>query len=207
FLDEIGELPLNMQVKLLRVLQENKIQRIGGLKEIDVDVRVIAATNRDLEEMVQNHLFREDLYYRLNVVPIFIPPLRERKHDIVALLKHYIDLFNQKHDYHKKLDAEVTDILMEYDWPGNIRQLRNLVERLVVMSNHEKIQVDDLPKKIIESGSIMDRFENMSLKEAVVKLEKQMIENAYLKYGNVRDAAKSLDIDASTLVRKRRKHQ
>lgn len=208
FLDEIGELPINMQVKLLRVLQENKIQRIGGIKEIEVDIRVVAATNRDLEDMVRNNLFREDLFYRLNVVPIYIPPLRERKHDIVALLKYYMDVYNQKHSYNKKLDSKVTDILLEYEWPGNIRQLRNLVERLVVMSNHETITIEDLPQKIVETceGVIIDSFSHMSIKDAVGKLEAQMIESAYQKYGNVRDAAKALGIDASTLVRKRQKY-
>ncbi len=207
FLDEVGELPVNMQVKLLRVLQENKIQRIGGVKTIDVNVRVIAATNRDLEEMIKNNLFREDLYYRLNVVPIVIPPLRERKQDIIALLKYYLEFFNYKHGYNKKLDSRVIEVLLEYDWPGNIRQLRNLIERLVVMSNHDKIDVDDLPQKIVESceGSL-NGFDNLSLKEAVGRLESQMIERAYLRRGNVRDAAKDLGIDASTLVRKRKKY-
>lgn len=209
FLDEIGELPLNMQVKLLRVLQENRIQRIGGVKEIHVNIRVIAATNRDLDEMVKAKKFREDLYYRLNVVPIVIPPLRERRHDVVALLKHYMEIYNNKHGYNKKLDSKVTNILLEYDWPGNIRQLRNLIERLVVMSNHDKINVEDLPQKIIEfnQGDIIDRFENMSLKDAVMKLEAQMIERAYRKSGNVRDAARLLGINASTLVRKRQKYE
>ncbi len=207
FLDEVGELPLNMQVKLLRVLQENKIQRIGGIKIIDVDIRVITATNRDLDEMIKNNLFREDLYYRLNVVPILIPPLRERKHDILALLKHYMDMYNHKHGYNKKLDSKVAEILMEYQWPGNIRQLRNLIERLVVMSNHETIAMDDLPQKIIEvcEGTLVDSFENMSLKEAVNRLESQMIKRAYIKHGNVRDAAKDLGIDPSTFVRKRQR--
>ena len=210
FLDEIGELPANMQVKLLRVLQDNKIQRIGSVKTIDVDIRIIAATNRDLEEMIRNNLFREDLYYRLNVVPIVIPPLRDRKQDIIALLKHYIEFFNCKHGYNKKLGARVIEILMEYDWPGNIRQLRNLIERLVIMSNHDNIDVDDLPQKIIESwegeDTITNGFENMSLREAVGRLESQMIEKAYLKRGNVRDAARDLGIDASTFVRKRKKY-
>ncbi len=210
FLDEIGELPANMQVKLLRVLQDNKIQRIGSVKTIDVDIRIIAATNRDLEEMIKNNLFREDLYYRLNVVPIVIPPLRDRKQDIIALLKHYIEFFNCKHGYNKKLGARVIEILMEYDWPGNIRQLRNLIERLVIMSNHDNIDVDDLPQKIIESwegeDTITNGFENMPLREAVGRLESQMIEKAYLKRGNVRDAARDLGIDASTFVRKRKKY-
>jgi len=199
-----------MQVKLLRVLQDNKIQRIGSVKTIDVDIRIIAATNRDLEEMIRNNLFREDLYYRLNVVPIVIPPLRDRKQDIIALLKHYIEFFNCKHGYNKKLGARVIEILMEYDWPGNIRQLRNLIERLVIMSNHDNIDVDDLPQKIIESwegeDTITNGFENMSLREAVGRLESQMIEKAYLKRGNVRDAARDLGIDASTFVRKRKKY-
>lgn len=210
FLDEIGELPLSTQVKLLRVLQEGTIQRVGGVKQIKVNVRVVAATNKDLEEMVKKKLFRDDLFYRLNVVPIYVPPLRERRHDIVALIKHYLDTFNKKYGFSKTFDAKAIDALCEYEWPGNIRQLRNVVERVLVMSNQEEIQLSDLPQKILddlEERNVLGNIRDMPLKEALVQLESKMIRTAYEKYGNVRDAAKSLGIDPSTFVRKRQRYE
>lgn len=210
FLDEIGELPLNTQVKLLRVLQESVVQRVGGVKQIKVNVRVVAATNKDLEEMVKKKLFRDDLFYRLNVIPIFVPPLRERRHDIVALIKHYLDTFNKKHGFNKFLDPKVIDVLCEYEWPGNIRQLRNVIERLLVMSSQEEIQLSDLPQKIldeVEEQGVLGNIQDMSLKDALGQLENKMIKSAYEKYGNVRDAAKSLGIDPSTFVRKRQRYE
>ena len=134
FLDEIGELPLDLQVKLLRVIQDRKIMPIGGKEPVDVDIRIIAATNRDLEEMVNQKKFREDLYYRLNVIPIVIPPLRERKEDIPGLILVLLDHYNKKFGFNKKFTPEVTRLLIKHDWPGNIRELENMIERLVVTS-------------------------------------------------------------------------
>jgi len=149
FLDEIGELPKKLQVKLLAVIQDQKITRIGGVKEKDIDVRIIAATNRDLEGMVRQGNFREDLFYRLNVVPITIPPLRERKEDIPFLVAHYTDLYNKKYNMEVKFSREAIEALYKYDWPGNVRELANLVERIVVTSQESLIKPELLPKKYL----------------------------------------------------------
>ncbi|WP_123052865.1 sigma 54-interacting transcriptional regulator [Clostridium sp. JN-1] len=209
FLDEVGELPLNMQVKLLRVLQEGEIRRIGGIKNIKVNVRVIAATNRNLEEMVKKKVFREDLYYRLNVIPITILPLRERKADIEPLTKHFLQMFNKKYDFNKQITSGAIDSLKKYEWPGNVRELKNIIERVVIMSQGGKILRSDLPiKEVWSSNSNQVGIENrnVTLKEAVENLEKNLIESAFEEYGNVRAAAKKLGINASTLVRKRKKY-
>lgn len=208
FLDEVGELPFDMQVRLLRVLQEHEIMRIGGLKPIKVDVRIIAATNRNLEEMVKAKQFREDLFYRLHVVPISILPLRERKGDILPLIQYYISDLNRKYGWQKLFSREALTALFEYHWPGNVRELKNIVERMVVMSDQDMIMKSDL-------SGIPGFFENpaempaitavVSLKDAVDKLEAELISNAFEKHGNVRDAAKELKIDASTFVRKRQR--
>nr|WP_312579164.1 sigma 54-interacting transcriptional regulator [Sedimentibacter sp.] len=208
FLDEVAELPLNMQVKLLRVLQEETITRIGGHKEIKINVRIISATNNDLEEMVKNGLFREDLFYRLNVIPITIPPLRERRGDIAPLIKHFVDYYNQKYHTNKKIDSKVISILYEYPWPGNIRQIKNNIERMILLSEDNMITVKDIPTDIVkeQNSELINEIENKTLKEAVGILEYKMITNAYEKYKNVRDASKTLGIDAATFVRKRKKY-
>lgn len=209
FLDEVGDLPLDMQVKLLRVLQEEEIYRIGGVKSIKIDVRIIAATNRNLEQMVNNNEFREDLYYRLNVVPLTIPPLRERKGDIIPLANHFLAKFNEKHSMSKSFSSQVLKYLFEYNWHGNVRELKNIVERLVIMGSGHIIEFEDLPKEIKElyKEKIIDIKEDiMPLKDAVETLEFKLISNSYKKYGNVRDAAKALNIDASTFVRKRKRY-
>lgn len=142
FLDEIAELPLNLQVKLLRVLQEEEIIRVGGTKPIKIDVRIIAATNRDLAKMLKEGEFREDLFYRLNVVPIEIPPLRERKEDISQLIFKFLDDFNKKYNKNKKIDLDTINFLESYDWPGNVRELKNLIERFVVISEKDIIDLN-----------------------------------------------------------------
>ncbi len=209
FLDEVAELPLNMQVKLLRVLQEETITRIGGHKEIKINVRVISATNNDLEEMVKNGLFREDLFYRLNVIPITIPPLRERRGDIAPLIKYFVEYYNTKYNTNKKIDSKVISILYEYSWPGNIRQIKNNIERMILLSEDSLITIKDIPTDIVkeENGELINEIDNKTLKEAVGILEYKMITNAYEKYKNVRDASKTLGIDAATFVRKRKKYE
>ncbi|MBP1924379.1 PAS domain S-box-containing protein [Sedimentibacter acidaminivorans] len=209
FLDEVAELPLNMQVKLLRVLQEETITRIGGHKEIKINVRIISATNNDLEEMVKKGLFREDLFYRLNVIPITIPPLRERRGDIAPLLKHFVDYYNAKYNTNKKIDSKVISILYEYPWPGNIRQIKNNIERMILLSEDSLITVKDIPLDIIkeQNSELINEIENKTLKEAVGILEYKMITNAYEKHKNVRDASKTLGIDAATFVRKRKRYE
>ncbi|MFW2490735.1 sigma 54-interacting transcriptional regulator [Clostridium chromiireducens] len=210
FLDEVGELPMDMQVKLLRVLQEMEVVRIGGTKPIKIDVRVLAATNRDLEEMIKKKQFREDLYYRLNVVPLYIPPLRERKQDIFPLINFFLTQLNKKYNFNKVFASDALNCLYEYNWPGNVRELKNIVERVVIMSEDDKIKRLDLPKNIIGSNGMvvtLNTFEEgINLKETLDSIEGKLIKKAYDKYGNVRAAAKSLGIDPSTFVRKRQKY-
>jgi len=209
FLDEIAELPLSLQVKLLRALQEKEIIRVGGLKPIQVDVRIIAATNKDLASMVAKGTFREDLFYRLNVVSINIPPLRNRKEDIPPLLYSALSRFNSKYNQDKKLTEAVVDKLLDYPWPGNIRELENLIERLVVLINEPLIQLKHLPehmqgpeskrKAVMVSGVI-------PLKEAIEDLESQLIKKAVKEYGSTRKVAKALQVNQSTVVRKLRQY-
>ena len=209
FLDEIGELPLNMQVKLLRVLQEQEIERIGGTKPIKIDVRIIAATNADMEDMVENKLFRKDLYYRLMVFPIYIPSLRERKDDIIPLTKLFINNFNDKYGFNKKFSESALSKLKNYDWPGNIRELRNIVERGLIISNTERVNSKDLPLNINPKNNPYEDIalkETNDLKKLVESIELKYINEAYKKYKNARDAAASLNMDPSTFVRKRKRY-
>ncbi len=205
-LDEVGELPFSLQVKLLRALQEQQIYRIGSVKPIQLNVRMIAATNKNLQEMVKNGLFREDLYYRLNVVPINIPSLRQRKMDILPLTLKFLDNCNQKYNLNKKISAEVFDQFESYEWPGNVRELENLVERLVVMSDEDLILPRHLPyyfgstepgdkMKLVLSGII-------PLKEASELVEKELIQRALSKHGSTRKAARALGVTHATVLRK-----
>src|SRR5215813_4940819 len=149
FLDEIGEIPVEMQVKLLRVLQESEFERVGGIKTIKVDVRLIAATNRDLQEEIAAGNFREDLYYRLNVVPIHIPPLRERREDIAMLVEHFVGKFNERLKKNiEGVDAEALDRLVGHNWPGNIRELENVLERTILFCEGPRIRASDLPPDV-----------------------------------------------------------
>ncbi len=209
-LDEIGEMPLNLQVKLLRFLQSKEITRVGGENCITVDVRIITATNRYLLEMVQKKQFREDLYYRLNVVPVHIPPLRERKEDIPALVAHFIQVFNRKYNMNKKVSPGVVDVFMQYDWPGNIRELENLIERLVVITLDNIITTEDLPSHLwdtaVENSPSITVSGIVPLKEAVENVEKQLLQKVYAKCRTTRQMAKELNVDASTVVRKAAKY-
>lgn len=171
FLDEIGEMPLSIQPKLLRVIQEKEFERLGGVKPVKVDVRIIAATNRNLEEMVKKGLFREDLYYRLNVVRIFIPPLRERKEDIPVLIDHFIEKYSKKHGKNiKGISKEARDSLLRYDYPGNVRELENIIERACILSRGEIITSEDIfgfkSKEKEESGKLKYKVE--SLEKALI---------------------------------------
>jgi len=214
FLDEIGELPLGLQVKLLRVLQNKEITRVGGTTPIKVDVRIVAATNRDLMEMVQNKQFRGDLYYRLNVLPIHVPPLRERKDDIPNLVVHFVQIFNQKYQLTKRIAPEVIDLFMKYDWPGNVRELENLIERLVVITPGDVVNVQDLPVHITSEHpeALTDNLSQITvsgivpLKDAVESVERQILQQAYAKYRTTRQMAAELKVDASTIVRKAAKY-
>jgi len=207
FLDEIGELPFNMQAKLLRVLQEQQIQRVGGVEAIGINVRIIAATNKDLKALSDSGKFRSDLYYRLNIIPIHIPPLRDRREDIIPLANEFLNSLSEKYGSKKSLSKDGYEALYNYSWPGNIRELRNMIERLYVMSHGNKIEVTDIPANIKEENLSIEKEGTLSLKDAVMNLEISMINDAYDKFGNVRDAAKYLGMDPSTLVRKRLKYK
>lgn len=213
FLDEIAEMPLNLQVKLLTVLQERAFMRVGGSERIHVDVRIISATNRDIVAMVKEGKFREDLFYRLNVVPITIPPLRERKEDLPVLILHFLDTFNKKYQRNRQLSNEVMKVLLAYDWPGNIRELENLIERLVVIGNSYIIRLCELPQNIYESEEkqFFDHFIDgdniMPLQEAVQVFELKLIDKAYKKYNNTAKVAEVLGVDRSTITRKLQKQK
>lgn len=209
-LDEIGDVPLHLQVKLLRALQQKEIFRVGGTKPINIDVRIIAITNRDLEEMVRKGDFREDLYYRLNVVPIHVPALRDRREDIPLLVRHFLAKFNERYNLKKSISPEAIEMMMIYSWPGNIRQLENLIERLVVTSSTEEIDIQHLPAYFMQSdnGKTGNNHQPISvnsiipLKKAVESLERQLLEKTFSITSSCYKAARLLEVDASTVSRK-----
>ena len=216
FLDEIGEMPLDLQVKLLRVLQEQQITRIGGTKPIPVNIRVIAATNRNLKEMVEKGEFREDLFYRLNIIPIKIPPLKERKEDIIPLTYHFLKDINKKYGINRQFSQDALHMFTLYDWPGNVRELKNFVERTALMSSHTEITVDDIMnelqignERLIESKPDAIHIDPtaISLKEKVEAYEKKIIEETLPLFPSIRQAAIALKVDQSTLVRKIQKYR
>jgi DNA-binding NtrC family response regulator len=204
FLDEIGDLTLTTQVKLLRVLQEEQFERVGGAQTIDVDVRVITATNKNIEELIKEGNFREDLYYRINVVTISIPSLRERKDDIVHLLKHFIEKFlPETKKENAEFSREAMDILMKYNYPGNIRELENIVHHSVVLARGEIISTSDLPAHLLNlagSDTKFDLNENTMLPVQVDRLEKMLVINALKKTNNNQlQASKILGISERNL--------
>jgi len=205
FLDEIGELQLEMQSKILRVLQEKEIKRVGSTRSTAIDVRIITATNRDLKDMVKEKQFREDLYYRLVVFPITIPPLRERIEDIEPLVKIFTERANKKYRFNKGFTQKAIELLKTYEWPGNIRELINVVERAIIVSNKDQIYSTELPMAEKSSG-LLEIKHTQNLKAIIERIELEYINIAYQEYGNVRDAAESLGMDASTFVRKRKKY-
>ncbi|MBA1336975.1 MAG: Two-component system response regulator protein [Firmicutes bacterium] len=202
FLDEVGELSAATQVKLLRVLQEKQIERVGGTDVIDIDIRVIAATNRDLKSMLEEGAFREDLYYRLNVMPIELPPLRERKEDIPKLIMHFLDRFcSEMGRGALSLSEEAMDALVKYDWKGNIRELENIVERLVLLSQGKEISRDDLPNEILYSGDGAIEFKLPDGGVNLEDVEKSLIKQALERSGhNQTRAAELLGITRHTLI-------
>ncbi len=210
FLDEIGELPLSLQPKLLRVLQDREIIRIGGKEQIPVDIRIIAATNRDLKEMVEEKTFREDLYYRLNVVPIFIPPLRERREDIQPLIINALEKYNREYGLQKEIEPEAMRYLIDFDWPGNVRELENIIERLIVTTSSEIIRLEHLPKMIKnhhrKTENIIDIDHSLPYKEAMDDFEKKLLLSVKKKSKNTQEMADILKIDRSTISRKLKKH-
>ncbi|HHY90067.1 MAG TPA: sigma 54-interacting transcriptional regulator, partial [Clostridiales bacterium] len=205
FLDEIGDMPLNMQAKLLRVLQDKEIERVGGTKSIPLDVRIIAATNRDLEKMIEQGKYREDLYYRLNVVSINIPPLRERPEDLEPLVQYLLAKISKEvGNYVTQISPQAMKYLESYSWPGNIRELGNVLERAINLVDYGKeIQVNHLPRNIRKSEINMKSRGNRGLKEILEEVEKEVILE-YLKKtgGNRTETAKALNISRSSLYEK-----
>lgn len=203
FLDEVGDLPLNLQAKLLKVIAENRFIPVGGTEFKTTNFRLISATHYDLKTQVKEKLFREDLLYRLSVVPIHLPPLRERSDEVRPLLEYYIQYFNEKYELDCHWHKDVISGLSCYDWPGNIRELINLTERLVVTADQSLITSAHLPSEFGLKSSL--KQDKRSLKSQVEVLEQKLINEAIAEYGTTRAAAKALNIDQSTLVKKQKR--
>lgn len=213
FLDEIGDMPLHLQVKILRVIQERTIEKIGSTKPIKIDVRIISATNKNLEKEVKEGRFREDLFWRLNVVPLVIPPLRERKEDIPLLCEYFIDRFSIKFGYRLDFDKNVLELFSNYDWPGNVRELENLIERLYVLSENGVVKIEDIPERIkfaentIPKELINEDFNpfapEMDLNDLLREYERKLILHALNINSWIKSkAAKYLKINRTTLLEK-----
>lgn len=222
FLDEIGEMSTSLQVKILRVLQEQEFTRVGGVHPIQVNCRIIAATHRNLQERIKLGLFREDLFYRLYVVPIHIPPLRERHEDIPAMIQYFLNRYNQKHGTKKIIDPQVIHALQNYSWPGNVRQLSNLIERLVVTILDPAIQLHHLPEDVMSlqtsltaPAQLTDHTERSDLSvvqksdtnhNAFNVLERDLIIQALSRYGSIRKVGKALGVSHTTVIKKMKKY-
>jgi len=208
FLDEIGELPLNLQVRLLRVLQEKEIERVGGIKTIKINVRIIAATNRNLEEEIAKSRFREDLYYRLNVFPIYIPPLRERKTDILLLAEHFLQKYAKENNKKiVRISTLAIDLLNSYHWPGNVREIQNCMERAVLICDSDTIQSTHLPPTLQRADTATDMRETLSLAHQIEHFEKELIIDALKKSRGIKSkAAKYLSTTERILGYKMRQY-
>jgi PAS domain S-box-containing protein len=231
FLDEIGDMPLSLQAKLLNVLQEKRFFRVGGTKVIETNARIIAATNKNIEKLIRQYRFREDLYYRLNVINIVIPPLRNRKEDIIPLAMFFLNVCNTKYNRSCYFSPKVLELFLNYSWPGNIREIKNLIERLVVMSSHDCIEIESIKEHVASSynyansqerhiikhangaiTSIDDSYSmeksqlTGSLKDMVSSYECMILKKVLEQSSSLRDASKRLCIDVSTLVRKKQKY-
>ncbi|MGD0153575.1 MAG: sigma 54-interacting transcriptional regulator [Thermacetogeniaceae bacterium] len=210
FLDEVAELPLSLQVKLLNVLQDHTFMRVGGIKEITTNARVIAATNKNLEQEMEKGAFRADLFYRLHVIPIVLPPLRVRRGDILPLVSHFIAIYNKRYGFRHHISPEALDCLMKYNWPGNVRELQNVVEFLIVMTQNDEIRLSDLPEKLVEAvrvvGGCKQPGDRMTLKGAIEEYESCLIGQVLIEHETLKEAADRLGIDISTLTRKKQKY-
>lgn len=213
FLDEIGEMPLSLQIKILDFIQDGTFTRVGGTDVITVKTRIIAATNRDLKKMIEKGEFRKDLFYRLNVVPFFIPALRERPDDLDALIRHFMSECNYKYGVKKRMNAKALKLLHDYEWPGNIRELEHAIEHMYIFSEGKVITEDDVTN-YAENNADFDRFETMQnadstvfcrgimpLKEAKHEVERQLVMKAYEQCGSTYKAAKLLKVDQSTVAK------
>lgn len=204
FLDEVSEMPLRLQAKILKAIQDKVITRVGGVREIRVDFRLIAASNRDLLEYVNDGLFRKDLYYRLNVMKIRIPSLSERRDDIIPLINHFLNQFNEKYGKNKTLSPRAMELLCAYDWPGNIREVSNVIERAYITSSNGVILDSELPEELTgyKHGRPAEIKLNGGLNEAIEQLERQLITEAYEKFGTTIGVAEYLNISQPTASRK-----
>ena len=204
-LDEIGDMSLSLQAKLLRTIQENEIMRVGGTHPVKLDVRLISATSRNIEEMVESGQFLDALYYRLNVVELDIPPLRKRQEDIIPLAEFYLQHFCEKYKLSKEFTQDVRNCFLQYGWPGNVRELRNTVENLTVSSIGTKISKEDLPARIagMDQPAVYSPVHSngTNMKAAVENLQRELVTKALHREGSLRKAATALDMDASTLGR------
>ncbi len=212
-LDEIGDLPFNLQVKLLRALDNGEITRVGANSPTPVNIRLLAATNQDLEALVKQHKFREDLYYRLNVVNLRIPPLRERPHDILPLAMYFLNNCNQQYGQNKRISADVIKKLEKYSWPGNVRQLKNAIERMMVLSNGDYLEISSLPLSDTGHKHEANNTDNavtvnhfIPIPLAIEEVEKQILSQAMKDYSSSRKIAKCTGIDQSTVLRKIKKY-
>ncbi len=210
FIDEVGELPLELQVKLLRFIQDKEIVKVGGKSPVFVDARIIAATNRDLVLMVKEGTFRKDLYYRLNVIPMQIPPLRQRKEDIFYLIHYFMERFNKKFGTKKEFDTECLEALEEYPWPGNVRELENMVERLIVLSTGKRITLSDLPRLFQDTnhsqGVVAPLTQEDSYHSVMMQVERNLLIEAMRKTSTLTEMGKILGLDKSSISRKMKKH-
>jgi len=214
FLDEIGDMSADLQVKILRVLEDREFEQVGGCKSIQVDVRIVAATHRNLEEAVEKGNFREDLYYRLNVIPVTLPPLRERKADVSLLISHFLNQFNSKnHKEITRISEDAMMMMMNYAWPGNVRELKNIVERVVVLKEVGEISSLDLPEKVRgtvnfdPSPNVQISEDGICLNTAVTEFEKALILQSLERTKWVKNkAAKLLHLNRTTLVEKIKRH-
>lgn len=224
FLDEIDSLPIQLQAKLLRVLETHEVRPMGGKEEKKIDFRVIAATNADLEQMVEQKRFRSDLYYRLNILPMTVPPLRDRTEDIPELIDYYLRIFGHKYGRIKKFAPAVYDKMKEYSWPGNVRELRNIIERVILTTETSVIEIQDIPsefflsdknpisisrqvhqqlKEVVKKGTDIQLKQGVPLKKQIEVIEDELIDQALAQYGSYSKAAKQLGVAKSTLIRKK----
>ena len=212
FLDEIGEMPISMQSKLLRILQTNEVKPVGVNKSIRINTRVISSTNLKGDQLRDNAQFRRDLYYRLTVIPIYVPPLRDRKDDIPVLVEHFLKIFNKQYKTNKRYSKGLLRMLYNYDWPGNVRQLKNIIERMVIMSDLEELKEDDMRMIDFETkddyansddGIMITKL--MPLRTAIQRIESIIIDKALKQYGSIIKAAEILEVNPSTLHRKRKR--
>ena len=219
FLDEINSMPLSFQIKLLRVLETKQVTRLGAVRARNVDFRLVCASNEDLHALVEQQRFRSDLFYRINVISVSIPPLHERKQDILPLAMHFLEVFSEKYNYVKTLSQQAEDRLMSYSWPGNVRELRNVIERAVIMSPPQEWEIaqvpiestsghgQDSPVLAPSSGWQGQVYSGQTLREYLGHCEKQLLSELLRQRLTPREIARKLGINLSSVYRKLQKHQ